>query len=183
MFAHILPRSETRINVPPCTVTYASPSHVLCFLLCGFLLVNAVNSKHKNEGKNYQLAVQYKWALLSPSECSFDNAFAGCDNKLTGSNSITFLWETEVTGGAGARTVGGFSATGFSGVNCLERAAEFVKGGSCVSAKPPRPKQAPERYSDACMARSIWSSLLPRLNSEPSSSASELTLPVVRLKH
>jgi hypothetical protein len=184
MFAHILPRSETRINVPPCTVTYASSSHVLCFLFWGFLLVNEVNSKNKNEkGKDYQLAVQYKWASLSPSECTFDNVFTGCDNKLTGSNSITFLRETEGTAGAGGRTVGGFSATGFSGVNCLERAAEFVKEGNCVSAKPPRPKQAPERYSDACMTRSIWSSLLPRLNSEPSSSASELTLPVVRLKH
>jgi hypothetical protein len=184
MFAHILPRSETRINVPPCTVTYASSSQVLCFLFCGFLLVNEVNSKNNNEkAKDYQLAVQYKWASLSPSECTFDNVFTGCDNKLTGSNSITFLWETEAGGGAGGRKVGGFSATGFSGVNCLERAAEFVKGDSCVSAKPPRPKQAPERYSDACKARSIWSSLLPRLNSEPSSSASELTLPVVRLKH
>jgi hypothetical protein len=79
--------------------------------------------------------------------------------------------------------VGGFSATGFSGVNCLERAAEFVKGGNSVSAKPPLPKQAPERYSDACMARSICSSLLPRLNSEPSFSESELIVPVVRLKH
>jgi hypothetical protein len=79
--------------------------------------------------------------------------------------------------------VGGFSATGFSGVNCLERAAEFVNGGNCVSAKPPLPKQVPERYSDACMARSIWSSLLPRLNSEPSFNGTELTLPVVRLKH
>ena len=147
--------------------------------------MNGVNLKNKikNEKgkKHYQLAVQYKWASLSPSECVFDDDFAGCDNKLTGSNSMTFLWETEAAGGAGGRTVDGFSATGFSGVNCLERAAEFVKGGKCVSTRPPRPKQAPERYSDDCMARSIWSCLLPRLNSEPSSSALELTLPVVRL--
>ncbi len=149
MFAHILPRSETRINVPPCTVTNASPSHVLCFLFCGFLLVTGT--------------------------VNFVN--------MTGSNSITFLWETEAAGGAGGRTVGGFSATGFSGVNCLEREAEFVKGGNCASTKSLRPKQAPERYSEACMARSISSSLLPRLNWEPSSSALELTLPVVRLKN
>jgi len=133
--------------------------------------------------EDYQLAVQYKRASLSPSECTFDDGFTGRDSKLTGSNSITFLWETEAAGGAGGRTVGGFSATGFSGVNCLEREAEFVKGGNCASTKSLRPKQAPERYSEACMARSISSSLLPRLNWEPSSSALELTLPVVRLKN
>jgi hypothetical protein len=129
------------------------------------------------------LAVQYKWASLPPSECTIDDGIAGCDSKLTGSKSIAFFWETEALDGAGRRTVDGFSATGLSGVNCLERAAEFVKEGNCISPMPPRPKQAPERYSEACKARSIWSSLLPTLNWEPSSSTSDLTLPVVRLKH
>jgi len=129
------------------------------------------------------LAVQYDWASLPFSDCAFCGCVTCCDNKLTGSRSMTFLRETEApgSGGAAGRTQYGFSATGFNGMNCFESAEEFVKGGSRVSTMPPRPKQAPERYSEGCMARSIWSSLLPTFSWEPSSSASGPMLPVVRL--
>jgi hypothetical protein len=77
---------------------------------------------------------------------------------------MTFLWEIGTSRGVERRTEDGFSATGFNGVNCFESVVEFVKGGNGVSPILPRPKQDPERYSDGCIARSIWISLLPTLS-------------------
>ena len=58
----------------------------------------------------------------------------------------------------------GFSATGFSGINCFERETEFVRIGNGPSPMPCRLKQAPERYSEGCKARSSSSSLLPTVS-------------------
>src|ERR1700744_1279900 len=78
--------------------------------------------------------------------------------------------------------VEGFSATGLSGTNCFARETEFVKGGNGASPIPPRPKQAPERYSEGCIPRSISSSLLPRVSWTPLSSKFGPIFPAVSLE-